>query len=77
VQPDAAGELGERKARHLLETGAEAIAAANPDAPLSSISICAGSGARWSSTTRSSCWRARSVQPDRSRERPRRATAGR
>jgi glycolate oxidase iron-sulfur subunit len=30
VQPDAAAELGERKARHLLETGAEAIAAANP-----------------------------------------------
>ncbi len=30
VQPDAAGELGERKARNLLETGAEAVAAANP-----------------------------------------------
>jgi glycolate oxidase iron-sulfur subunit len=30
VQPEAAAELGERKARHLLETGAEAIAAANP-----------------------------------------------
>jgi glycolate oxidase iron-sulfur subunit len=26
----AAAELGERKARHLLDTGAEAIAAANP-----------------------------------------------
>jgi glycolate oxidase iron-sulfur subunit len=30
VAPDAAAELGERKARHLLATGAEAIAAANP-----------------------------------------------
>jgi glycolate oxidase iron-sulfur subunit len=30
VQPDAAGELGERKARHLIETGAQAIAAGNP-----------------------------------------------
>jgi glycolate oxidase iron-sulfur subunit len=30
TQPQAAAELGERKARHLLETGAEAIAAANP-----------------------------------------------
>jgi glycolate oxidase iron-sulfur subunit len=30
VQPRAAAELGARKARHLLATGAEAIAAANP-----------------------------------------------
>src|SRR6202012_1267359 len=30
VQPEAAAELGERKARHLLETGAQAIAAGNP-----------------------------------------------
>jgi glycolate oxidase iron-sulfur subunit len=30
TQPQAAAELGERKARHLLDTGAEAIAAANP-----------------------------------------------
>jgi glycolate oxidase iron-sulfur subunit len=30
VQPQAAAELGERKTRHLLDTGAEAIAAANP-----------------------------------------------
>jgi glycolate oxidase iron-sulfur subunit len=30
VQPEAAAELGERKARHLLDTGADAIAAANP-----------------------------------------------
>jgi glycolate oxidase iron-sulfur subunit len=30
VQPDAASELGARKARHLLDTGAEAIAAGNP-----------------------------------------------
>lgn len=30
VQPQAGAELGERKARHLLETGAEAIAAGNP-----------------------------------------------
>jgi glycolate oxidase iron-sulfur subunit len=30
VQPDAAAELGERKARHLLATGAQAIAAGNP-----------------------------------------------
>jgi len=30
VQPDAARDLGERKARNLLDTGADAIAAANP-----------------------------------------------
>ena len=30
VQPEAGAELGARKARHLLETGAQAIAAANP-----------------------------------------------
>jgi glycolate oxidase iron-sulfur subunit len=30
VQPEAAAELGRRKAEALLETGAEAIAAANP-----------------------------------------------
>jgi glycolate oxidase iron-sulfur subunit len=30
VQPQAAAELGARKARHLMETGAEAIAAGNP-----------------------------------------------
>jgi glycolate oxidase iron-sulfur subunit len=30
LQPDAAAELGARKAAHVLETGAEAIAAANP-----------------------------------------------
>ncbi len=30
VQPQAAAELGRRKATHLLETGAEAIAAGNP-----------------------------------------------
>jgi glycolate oxidase iron-sulfur subunit len=30
VQPKAAGELGLRKARHLIETGAQAIAAGNP-----------------------------------------------
>ena len=30
VQPEAAAELGERKARHLLATGAQAIAAGNP-----------------------------------------------
>jgi glycolate oxidase iron-sulfur subunit len=30
VQPAAAAELGNRKARHVVETGAEAIAAANP-----------------------------------------------
>jgi glycolate oxidase iron-sulfur subunit len=30
LQPDAAAELGARKATHILETGAEAIAAANP-----------------------------------------------
>jgi glycolate oxidase iron-sulfur subunit len=30
VQPDAAAELGERKARNLLDTGAETVAAANP-----------------------------------------------
>ena len=30
VQPDAARELGERKARNLLDTGADAVAAANP-----------------------------------------------
>ncbi|MGH2856921.1 MAG: (Fe-S)-binding protein [Solirubrobacteraceae bacterium] len=30
VQPDAAAELGARKARHLIDTGAQAIAAGNP-----------------------------------------------
>jgi glycolate dehydrogenase iron-sulfur subunit len=30
VQPEAAAELGKRKARHLLATGAQAIAAGNP-----------------------------------------------
>jgi glycolate oxidase iron-sulfur subunit len=30
LQPDAAAELGARKARHLLDTGAQAIAAGNP-----------------------------------------------
>jgi glycolate oxidase iron-sulfur subunit len=30
VQPEAAAELGRRKARHLIDTGAEAIAAGNP-----------------------------------------------
>jgi glycolate oxidase iron-sulfur subunit len=30
VQPQAGAELGERKARHLLATGADAVAAANP-----------------------------------------------
>jgi glycolate oxidase iron-sulfur subunit len=30
VQPEAAAELGVRKARHLLDTGAQAIAAGNP-----------------------------------------------
>jgi glycolate oxidase iron-sulfur subunit len=30
VQPEAAAELGRRKARHLIETGAQAIAAGNP-----------------------------------------------
>jgi glycolate oxidase iron-sulfur subunit len=30
VQPEAGADLGRRKARHLIETGADAIAAANP-----------------------------------------------
>ena len=30
VQPEAASELGTRKAQHLIDTGAEAIAAGNP-----------------------------------------------
>ena len=30
VQPDAAADLGRRKARNLLGTGAELVAAANP-----------------------------------------------
>ncbi|HUO72018.1 MAG TPA: (Fe-S)-binding protein [Solirubrobacteraceae bacterium] len=30
VQPQAAADLGQRKARHVLETGAEAVAAGNP-----------------------------------------------
>jgi glycolate oxidase iron-sulfur subunit len=30
VQPQAGAELGARKARHLLDTGAQAVAAANP-----------------------------------------------
>jgi glycolate oxidase iron-sulfur subunit len=34
VKPEPAAELGERKARNLLDTGAEAIAAANPGCAL-------------------------------------------
>ena len=34
LQPEPAAELGERKARNLLDTGAEAIAAANPGCAL-------------------------------------------
>jgi glycolate oxidase iron-sulfur subunit len=34
TQPEAAGELGRRKAANLLATGAEAIAAANPGCAL-------------------------------------------
>jgi glycolate oxidase iron-sulfur subunit len=34
LQPEAAAQLGERKARNLLDTGAEAIAAANPGCAL-------------------------------------------
>jgi glycolate oxidase iron-sulfur subunit len=34
VQPDAARELGARKLKNLLDTGAEAIAAANPGCTL-------------------------------------------
>jgi glycolate oxidase iron-sulfur subunit len=34
VKPEPAGELGERKARNLLDTGAEAVAAANPGCAL-------------------------------------------
>jgi glycolate dehydrogenase iron-sulfur subunit len=34
VQPEPAAELGERKARNLLDTGAEAVAAANPGCAL-------------------------------------------
>ena len=30
VQPEAAAALGARKARHLIDTGAQAIAAGNP-----------------------------------------------
>ena len=33
-QPEPAAELGERKARNLLDTGAEAVAAANPGCAL-------------------------------------------
>ena len=34
MQPDAARELGARKLKNLLDTGAEAIAAANPGCTL-------------------------------------------
>ena len=34
VKPEPAAELGERKARNLLDTGAEAVAAANPGCAL-------------------------------------------
>ena len=34
LQPEPAGELGERKARNLLDSGAEAVAAANPGCAL-------------------------------------------
>jgi glycolate oxidase iron-sulfur subunit len=34
LEPEPAAELGERKARNLLDTGAEAVAAANPGCAL-------------------------------------------
>jgi glycolate oxidase iron-sulfur subunit len=34
LKPEPAVELGERKARNLLDTGAEAVAAANPGCAL-------------------------------------------
>ena len=34
LQPEPAAELGERKARNLLDSGAEAVAAANPGCAL-------------------------------------------
>jgi glycolate oxidase iron-sulfur subunit len=34
IQPEPAAELGERKARNLLETGAEAVVAGNPGCAL-------------------------------------------
>jgi glycolate oxidase iron-sulfur subunit len=34
IRPEPAAELGQRKARNLLETGAQAVAAANPGCAL-------------------------------------------
>ena len=55
VKPEAAAELGRRKAQNLLDTGAEAVVAANPGCALQIPPTRASSGtsSRWS--TRSSC----------------------
>jgi glycolate oxidase iron-sulfur subunit len=44
LQPEAASELGRRKAEHLLATGAEAIAAANPGCTLQISAYAAAQG---------------------------------
>ena len=44
LQPDAAAELGRRKAENILATGAEAIAAANPGCTLQITSHLAAMG---------------------------------
>ena len=59
LQPEPAAELGERKARNLLATGAEMVAAANPGCALQ-IRAHRALGHPLPCTTRSSCWRARS-----------------
>ena len=60
VQPEAAAQLGERKARHLIDTGAQAIAAGIRAARRSSISTSVSSATSSRSTTRSSCCGSRS-----------------
>ena len=46
VEPDAARELGERKARNVEATGADAVASANPGCLLQMRSSLAGAGAQ-------------------------------
>ncbi len=59
VQPEAAAELGARKARNLSATGAQAIAAANPGCAAQLDLHLASSASRCRSIIRSSCSGAR------------------
>ena len=62
VKPEPAAELGERKARNLLDTGAEAVAAANPGCALQITAHTERLGRGCRCCTRWSCWRARSAR---------------